>query len=372
MLVSNAGRTGIPPTERMVVEWMQSWNDGYKITGIAISGCYVPDRSNSGDGQEADLVVITPQTCLVIEVKGMLPRVSGVLSCSTNSRWRLSGTDEEPVHVRKGDKNPIGQVSDGFYNLKACAEKAGIDEFIAGLVLVVPYDRYPVTLEWGGPKPKGCEVRLADLSSLRAYFHRAGRRETSWTAERVHTLLTALGYGEEVTLAQLVAEGFTPERSQPKSVASEPSSRQDAPVTRTRRPVAADPSPVTPLPPARPSAPPASPAVDRPVDTGRFATDAVDHPDEPITTVRTAAASSRRSHGIRALAAAAVVAVIVGGVWVLAQTRTDTAEPQQTGNEVTQSVIEEPPVTPPPPPPAEAPLPAPAAPRGCYPFQPNC
>ncbi|MGV9336525.1 nuclease-related domain-containing protein [Nocardia sp. NPDC003726] len=355
MRVINADREGIAPTEKQVIGWLQKWNDGFHIPGIAISGCYVPDRKKPGHGQEADLVVITPQTCVVIEIKGILPRVSGLLSCTTNGRWTLSGTDEDPVHVRKGDMNPIGQVSDGYYNLKDQAEKVGIDAFIAGMVLVVPREKYPVTLDWSGPKPKGCEVRLADYSGLRKYFHhRAARHEPSWTAERVHTLLTALNYGTEITVAQLIAEGFTAKRPQSSSKVPEP-----------------DPwlAPVTPLPSARPPAPPTPPpaAPQRPVDLGRSSADAVDYSYEPIDPVHTTAAPDRRRHGVQAVGAVAAIALIVGGVWVLAQARTDTAEPQPVSNEVTQSSTEEPTAVPPP---AEAP--APRAPTGCFPFQSNC
>ncbi|MGY5210074.1 nuclease-related domain-containing protein [Nocardia gipuzkoensis] len=359
MRVINADRDKIAPTEKQVIGWLQKWTDGFHIPGIAISGCYVPDRKKPDDGQEADLVVITPQTCVVIEVKGILPRVSGVLSCTANGRWSLSGTDEPPVHVRKGDMNPIGQVTDGYYNLKDRAEKVGIDAFVAGMVLVVPREKYPVTLDWSGPKPKGCEVLLADYSGLRQYFHRrAARHEPSWTAERVHTLLTALNYGTEITVAQLVAEGFTAERPQSSSRVPEP-----------------DPwlAPVTPLPAARPPAPPTPPppaAPQRPVDLGRSSADTADYSYEPTTPVRATAAPSRRRHGVQALGAVAAVGLIVGGVWVLALVRTDAAEPQRTSNEIT-SITEEPPVAPPPPS-AEAPVPAPPASRGCYPFQANC
>jgi len=72
MLVVNGDRSGIPPTERIVLDWLRTWNGAYTIGGVAISGCYLPDRRRGRRATEADLVVITPHACVVIEVKGTI------------------------------------------------------------------------------------------------------------------------------------------------------------------------------------------------------------------------------------------------------------------------------------------------------------
>ncbi|WP_067464028.1 nuclease-related domain-containing protein [Nocardia amamiensis] len=68
MLVINE-RTTAPRSEQRVLDWLRSWTGQYVIVGLAISGCYVPDRNRKGEAQEADLVVITPRAAVVIEVK---------------------------------------------------------------------------------------------------------------------------------------------------------------------------------------------------------------------------------------------------------------------------------------------------------------
>ncbi|MET7770797.1 nuclease-related domain-containing protein [Nocardia sp. NPDC005366] len=409
MLVINAERTGIPPTEQRIIGWLRTWTDEYKVAGIAISGCYVPERNNPRTAQETDLVVITPHTCVAVEVKGIIPRAGGELSCSANGRWSLSGVPQDPVHVRKGDTNPINQVSDAFFNLKACAEKAGIEAFVAGLVLVVPHARYPVTLRWSGPQPKGCDVELAGLSQLRQYFRRrAARHEACWSAERVHALLAALGYADRVTPEQLVAEGFPTEPRQSSSApspaaASPPAHPPTAPVSPRDfgPPIPASP-PAAPIhaqpPPAPPAArtpatapPPTSPpraplksrpliSPDRPFDVSRPTVLPTDRPRESTVPQRdTATRPRRRRGGVVLLGAAAAIALIGGGIWAVTQGGSDSTEPRQTGDQLTPTTTVEPPApppqpttVPPPPPPPPTERSAPRTPRGCYPFQPDC
>ncbi|MET8650081.1 hypothetical protein ABZW59_09370, partial [Nocardia aurea] len=275
MLVINAARNGVRPTEKRIAGWLGKWTDEYRVAGIVIAGCYVPERGNPRAGREIDLVVITPHVCVAVDVVNILPRAGGELSCSADGRWSLSGVPDDPVRVRPGDVNPINEVSDAFFDLKACADRVGFDAFVAGLVLVAGHARFPITVEWHGPPPHGCDVEAAGLSALRRYFRKsAARREVSWDAERVHAFLGALGYADRVTVEQLVAEGFPtgPARSTdgPVSGASAPSD-----VRRSSKPRGAgttDPSvrqaPAARSGPGRPPVTPRNPATAPPPASG--------------------------------------------------------------------------------------------------------
>ena len=101
MLVVNAERNKSGAEQAVVDSLVNS-----SLPGVAVSGCYIPHRRGKGAG-EADLLVVTPYSCTVVEVKGLRERVSGELSCSANSRWSLPGVTGDPVHVRGGDTNPL-------------------------------------------------------------------------------------------------------------------------------------------------------------------------------------------------------------------------------------------------------------------------
>ncbi|MFE2994012.1 hypothetical protein ACFXG4_03220 [Nocardia sp. NPDC059246] len=88
MLVINGDGSRVPGTEKEVPDWLRIWNGDYRIGdyrigGIAISGCYIPDRrpGHSGNATEADLVIITPQLCVVIQVEGLTEPVDGQMTC---------------------------------------------------------------------------------------------------------------------------------------------------------------------------------------------------------------------------------------------------------------------------------------------------
>ncbi|MGQ4616336.1 NERD domain-containing protein [Nocardia sp. R7R-8] len=212
MLVINE-RTTAPRSEQRVLGWMRTWTGQYVIVGLAISGCYLPDRERNDETQEADLVVITPRAAVVVEVKGTVPEAtSGVLSVQANGRWRLSGYAGDPIHVRDHDSSPFDQVTNNVFNLKALVRKHNAEAFVDGLIVVVPPKDSNLTLNIESRR-RGCAVVLgAGQADLRAWFHRTASRKLSWTAERTHALLTDLNLGDQVTVDDLVADGFPAEK----------------------------------------------------------------------------------------------------------------------------------------------------------------
>lgn len=212
MLVINE-RTTAPRSEQRVLDWMRSWTGQYVIVGLAISGCYLPDRERKDETQEADLVVITPRAAVVVEVKGTVPEAtSGVLSVQANGRWRLSGYAGDPIHVRDHDSSPFDQVTNNVFNLKTLVRKHNAEAFVDGLIVVVPPKDSNLTLNIESRR-RGCAVVLgAGQADLRAWFHRTASRKLIWTAERTHALLTDLNLGDQITIDDLVADGFPAER----------------------------------------------------------------------------------------------------------------------------------------------------------------
>ncbi|WP_249644844.1 nuclease-related domain-containing protein [Nocardia sputi] len=212
MLVINE-RTTAPRSEQRVLHWMRNWTGQYVIVGLAISGCYLPDRDRKGETQEADLVVITPRAAVVIEVRDTVPEATtGVLSVQANGRWRLSGFAGDPMRVRDNDSSPFDQVTSNVVNLQALVRKHHAEASVDGLIVVVPPDESSLTLNIESRR-RGCGVVLgAGAVDLRAWFHRTAGRKLVWTAERTHTLLADLNLGDQVTVDDLVADGFPPEQ----------------------------------------------------------------------------------------------------------------------------------------------------------------
>ncbi|WP_067891690.1 nuclease-related domain-containing protein [Nocardia vaccinii] len=208
MLVLNGDRGGIPSTEKIILDWLRAWNGADMVGGVAISGCYLTDRRHGRRATETDLVVITPHTCVVVEVKGITLPVGGVMSCPANGPWSIPGVAGSPVHVRANDLNPLNQVREGTFNLKNLAKRIGIDAFVSGLVLIVPHQGRSVTVATQD-LPTGTDVLAGSASELLAWFGKSGRRAAAWTAEQAHALLTVLNFGEAVTIAELAAQGFS-------------------------------------------------------------------------------------------------------------------------------------------------------------------
>lgn len=201
LVIADKLRSG---AEKRVAGWLRRWEGDYRVPGVAIMNCYLA-------GQEVDLVVVTPYSTVVGEIKGVDPRVTGgVLQCTTNSPWRVPEFDGDPVGVRDDDTTPYDQVRDGVFKLKAAAEQLDGGGFVKGLVVVVPPRGTTLRLEKKSTPPQGCDVLLCGTQNpLRAWFHRAHHRSAVvWTAEQAYALVDALEYGGRTTVAALADEGF--------------------------------------------------------------------------------------------------------------------------------------------------------------------
>lgn len=348
LVIANRPKSG---TESRVFDWLKGWAGEFKIPGIAITNAYVA-------GQEVDLIVVTPFTAVAIEIKGTAPGVpgDGVLICTSNSRWQVPGYIGDPVHVRANDTTPYDQAHAGALKLKRVISRVGSAVYVPGLVVVVPPRGSTMRLDKKSA-PDGCNVLLCENHNpLRAWFHRAHRSGgIAWTAEHAYALVDALECGDRTTVAELAAEGFPLGRGEPLPAVSPPTSRSSS------------------VPPAPPV--PAQASVPRPPVSPRperiRPAEAVPRPPVMVR-LSTPASASRRSL-YQTAAAFAAIAVLGGGLWLLARSGGE-SDPKPIGNEQPiSSVIEEPPVQPPLPTPTEEVRRAPApAGESCFPFQPNC
>ncbi|MEU7628376.1 hypothetical protein AB0C34_00125 [Nocardia sp. NPDC049220] len=208
-------RTTAPRSGQRVLGWMRSWTGQYVIVGVAISGCSLPDRIGEGELREADLVVITPRAAVVVDAQGTVPEATaGVLSVQADGRWRLSEFDGDPIQVRDTDGSPFDQVMNNVATLTELVRDHHADAVVDGLIVVVPPRESTLTLNIQSRR-RGCGVVLGSAPvDLRAWFHRTASRKLVWTAERVHALLGDLDLGAEVSIEDLVADGFPAERRQ--------------------------------------------------------------------------------------------------------------------------------------------------------------
>ncbi|MGW1739448.1 nuclease-related domain-containing protein [Nocardia sp. NPDC001965] len=370
LVIADKLRSG---AEKRVVGWLRKWEGDYRVPGVAITNCFI-------SGQEVDLVIITPYTTVVGEVKGVDPEATGsVLQCTTNSRWRVPGIEGDPVTVRENDTTPYDQVRDGVFKLKAAAGQVGGSAFVTGLVVVVPPRGSTMRLEKKSAPPPGCDVLLCNTQNpLRAWFHRAHHRSAVvWTAEQAYAVIEALEYGDRTTIAELAEEGFPLDSSLP--AVEPPAVPAVLPVPEPAPEPALPPPAATPapehLPPAEPSRrvgritqePPAQAAAAPPQPTPPPAPPVSEPAGDPgHSGVR------RRTH-LQTAAAFAAIAVVGGGLWLLARGGGGDPDPRET---VDQQQISSITGIPPAPPAAELPVPPPApAPPAtpvCFPFQPNC
>ncbi|MFI6960015.1 hypothetical protein ACIBJI_41935 [Nocardia sp. NPDC050408] len=367
MLVINGNRPKMSGAERAVIDWLHT----VPASGIAISGCHIPDRDGR-HSQEADLVLFTPEAVVGIEVKGILKRrAAGVLSCAVNSRWHLPGVDGDPIHVRGGDTNPLEQLAGVMFNLKHVATQATSHEvFVVGLVLVVPNDG-AITLDKGPvPMPTGRDVLLGgDPDDLVDWLNTARRRPQAWTADLVHTVLTALGLADAVTRDALRDEGF------PASLAPESGGAVvvDLYPTAPSRPTAIPPRSIAP----QPATPTRRRVADH--DLGRSPA-AVSIPSIDLAPPTGNGPANRNAHRapVRSLVlAGAAISLLVGGSWILANTadQAGNGNSHEPGSAVVNPQPADAPASPavedaPPPhaPPRVVPAPKPP----CFPFQQGC
>ncbi|GAB3206108.1 hypothetical protein [Nocardia tengchongensis] len=229
--VRNDDPSRLSSTERTVVNWLKSWSGPHAVPGIAVVQC-----------QDADVVVWTPQTCVVVGVHGFTERVTGTLECAQDQPWTV---DERPAPL-DGDADPLDRVRRQTMDLAGQLRSAPGRERVpvSGLVLLVPQLGSRVKLE-KGELPTGIDVLIGDgPSSLRAYFTTlAEGAPASWDAAQVGQALGALGFAAAATYSDLVSEGFPV-----------PDSARDAPLPFANRPTEV----------MVPSVPPASPEPEEP------------------------------------------------------------------------------------------------------------
>ncbi|WP_330180003.1 hypothetical protein OHB26_26750 [Nocardia sp. NBC_01503] len=199
--VRNDDPSRLSGTERTVVNWLKSWSGPHAVPGIAIVQC-----------QDADIVVWTPQTSVVLGVHAFAERVTGTLSCAEGEPWTVDG---KPAPI-DGDADPLERVRRQTMELARQLRSAPGRENVpvSGLVLLVPQLGSRVKLE-KGTLPPGIDVLIGDgPSSLRNYFTSlAEGAAPSWDAAQVGQALGALGFAAAATYSDLVSEGFQPPES---------------------------------------------------------------------------------------------------------------------------------------------------------------
>ncbi|MRH87504.1 hypothetical protein GFY24_08550 [Nocardia sp. SYP-A9097] len=228
--VRNDDPSRLSGTERTVVNWLKSWSGPHAVPGIAIVQC-----------QDADIVVWTPQTSVVLGVHAFAERVTGTLSCAEDEPWTVDG---KPAPI-DGDADPLERVRRQTMELAAQLRSAPGRKNVpvSGLVLLVPQLGSRVKLE-KGTLPPGIDVLIGDgPSSLRNYFTTlAEGAAPSWDAAQVGQALGALGFAAAATYSDLVSEGFPP-----------PESARSSALPMSAAPTVVVPSvPVQPEPPATP------------------------------------------------------------------------------------------------------------------------
>ncbi|MBF6352170.1 MULTISPECIES: nuclease-related domain-containing protein [Nocardia] len=378
LVIADKLRSG---AEKRVVSWLRKWQDDYRVPGVAIANCFV-------SGQEVDLVIITPYTTVVCEIKGLNPGVtSGVLHCTTNSRWKVPGFDGDPVGVRQNDTTPYDQVRDGVFKVKNAAARAGGPAFVTGLVVVVPPRGSTLRLDKKSA-PQGCDVLLCNTQNpLRAWFHRAHHRAAVvWTAEQAYALLEALEHGDSTTVAGLAAAGFPVEApSEPAAPLNPPAAPSEPEPLVTASPRETPPKPG---PPARPPAARARTPLPPPVSrTDEPAPARVEDPPpqrdisapeaaepepfppapQPLPSPVPEAFDDRRRHRMHTAAAVAAIGVLAAAIWLVAQLGNGRTEPRGTTGQQQNSAVTDQTSVPPTPKTT-----SPSPPTACFPFQPNC
>lgn len=206
MLVIN-NRSTIEPSEARVARWLHNWTGDYAVPGVTIASYHIPNLRTLRS-QQIDFVILTPQTITAVEIKGTHPDLTdGEIIAEANGPWRHSESDLDPVHTREQDTHPIDQALSAAYTLKALTVKHNPGSaFVTAVVVIVAPRRLRLTLR-AGAMPTGCDVVLGN-AGLRAWFHRNTHGAPVWAAEQAYSLLNAMNLGDQLTITDLVAEGF--------------------------------------------------------------------------------------------------------------------------------------------------------------------
>lgn len=369
MLVVRGNRGEFSPTEQLVVDWLQVQD----LPGLVLAGCRVAGpqglRRLINRGVEADLLIVTERTCLVLEVENLSEPVAGTVQCPVDGPWRMVGVDGDPVPVRMGDTNPFERVLEAVEATREIASDLdpGLPGCVLGLLVVVPFPGYPVTLNVDRALlPEGTEILLADephelhdwVAAAGDRFEVTRRCDARWTADRVTALLTTLlGDRHGVTGPELTAAGFA--GAQPNAEPGRPRAAETYD-DRSRAVAAPAAAPHTgePATPGQPTADPAAPARSAAAENRGGATALRPNPRTPDERL---AAATRRNRRVSLLSAAAALIAVVLGLWVFSSCA-EPSTPAESTPLPAEPVVNRP-APPPPPEPADP---------TCYPFQPAC
>ncbi len=190
----------------------------------------IASAGRMGGQQQVDVVVWTPHSCLVAEIKGMREAVSGSVVVSAAEEWTIEG---KPLSLYKlsDDVNPLPQVRGAWERVKASLMRSHVEPgFIRTAVILVPLPGEVVTIERDGPA-SGPDVHVASITEGPHVWREvlgADRKSTCWSAADVRAALQALGVHHERLPSEfeLMALGF-PEAAE--------ESRKYSPTRRRRR-----------------------------------------------------------------------------------------------------------------------------------------
>ncbi|MEV0358703.1 hypothetical protein AB0H71_21870 [Nocardia sp. NPDC050697] len=195
-----------------MIDWLQAGESA----GIAVSGCRLPApgglRKVLRTGLDADLVVFTPRSCVVIDIEMPAEPMTGEMQCPAAEPWRMAGIAGDPIAVRLRDTNPLDRLTETVEAVRVALGEGDSAAEVLGLLVVVPFAGVPLTLNVDREGlPAGTDVLLAeDPHQLYERLAAVDQvRAVCWTSEGVRGALDVLvGEQHGLTDEQLVAVGF--------------------------------------------------------------------------------------------------------------------------------------------------------------------
>ncbi|MFC8042576.1 hypothetical protein [Nocardia sp. NPDC057353] len=370
-----------------MIDWLQAG----ELPGLTVAGCRLPSpggiRKVLRTGLDADLVVFTPRTCLVIDVEMPTEPMTGDMQCPAAEPWRMAGIAGDPIEVRLRDTNPLDRLTETTEAVGAALGEQDSALEVLGLLVVVPFAGVPITLNVDREGlPAGTDVLLAEhphqLNERLAAVDRV--RPVAWTVGRVREALDVLvGEQHGLTDEQLGALGFPGAGAEsPPPAAVPPAAGVAGPIaTATAVPPASGTGPGAPVPgsahpPASGAAPdaavpdPVAPPVARtapaPDDSARRTTGPAQAAETPPPPGGPLPSVARRRSPLISLLLATLALIAFGtALWLFSRcAAADDAAPLDSTPLPVQTVADRPE-------PVPAPPPAPSIPT-CYPFQSGC
>lgn len=175
------------------------------------------------DPVQIDAVLWTPHRCAVLEVKGLTEARGGALKATANGAWTLDG-DPAPLYGLKSQANAFHQVRKEALALKGALRwRLDRDEFIEGVVVVVPRTGHEMSVEVSEPLEGTRLVIVEGRATVASAVTKLSSGPKRWSASQVVAALRALNLAPGIDEAALLADGFP---SEPDPV---------TPVNKTRR-----------------------------------------------------------------------------------------------------------------------------------------